>query len=408
MVNINGKPWEELQFKDVQDYLSDPDSNENCFFEYKIDKVEPAKLVKEISAFANTYGGYIFLGVDDNKNIIGCTAWDEQRIHITIHNGITPTPQFDVKCFSADDKIIYVIKIEEGAMPPYITNKGDICERVSSGSCVVTESGKLNQMYHKRADQFARIKNKIELPEIKIESATQSSVFAYLDFGFSIATSSDLKMREKFNNANLKAIGDFLRSFQAGFSISLIGTAYLFSVGTVIAHDMRGNQIPAEVGCHNFMEVMRDGSVRGRVVLVADSAAEYVDVKTIMAFMDNIYPKVYSMIFGDDFSELFIYAYQYEKFTVVKQFVPIYDMSESDSKETREMFEQYLPAHRRKYGNNIMIIGGRIPRSDYQLIDRRLFEKEKVEYNSTNLYRELFYSFYKSLGYIDTPAKAKD
>lgn len=408
MVNINGKPWEELQFKDVQDYLSDLDSNENCFFEYKIDKVEPAKLVKEISAFANTYGGYIFLGVDDNKNIIGCTAWDEQRIHITIHNGITPTPQFDVKCFSADDKIIYVIKIEEGAMPPYITNKGDICERVSSGSCVVTESGKLNQMYHKRADQFARIKNKIELPEIKIESATQSSVFAYLDFGFSIATSSDLKMREKFNNANLKAIGDFLRSFQAGFSISLIGTAYLFSVGTVIAHDMRENQIPAEVGCHNFMEVMRDGSVRGRVVLVADSAAEYVDVKTIMAFMDNIYPKVYSMIFGDDFSELFIYAYQYEKFTVVKQFVPIYDMSESDSKETREMFEQYLPAHRRKYGNNIMIIGGRIPRSDYQLIDRRLLEKEKVEYNSTNLYRELFYSFYKSLGYIDTPAKAKD
>lgn len=216
MVNINGKPWEELQFKDVQDYLSDPDSNENCFFEYKIDKVEPAKLVKEISAFANTYGGYIFLGVDDNKNIIGCTAWDEQRIHITIHNGITPTPQFDVKCFSADDKIIYVIKIEEGAMPPYITNKGDICERVSSGSCVVTESGKLNQMYHKRADQFARIKNKIELPEIKIESATQSSVFAYLDFGFSIATSSDLKMREKFNNANLKAIGGLSTILSSG------------------------------------------------------------------------------------------------------------------------------------------------------------------------------------------------
>ena len=106
-------------------------------------------------------------------------------------------------------------------MPPYITNKGDICERVSSGSCVVTESGKLNQMYHKRADQFARIKNKIELPEIKIESATQSSVFAYLDFGFSIATSSDLKMREKFNNANLKAIGDFLRSFQAGLVFRL-------------------------------------------------------------------------------------------------------------------------------------------------------------------------------------------
>ena len=156
------------------------------------------------------------------------------------------------------------------------------------------------------------------------------------------------------------------------------------------------------------MEVMRDGSVRGRIVLTADSDAEYVDAKTIMCLMDHVYPKVYSMIFGDDFSELFIHAYQYEKFTVVKQFVPIYDMSESDSKETREMFEQYLPAHRRIYGNNIMIIGGRVPRIDYQLIDRRLLEKEKVEYNSQNLYGELFYSFYKSLGYIDTPTKAKD
>lgn len=408
MVNINSKPWEELQFKDVQDYLSDPDSNENCFFEYKIDKVEPAKLVKEISAFANTYGGYIFLGVDDNKNIVGCTAWNEQRIHITIHNGITPTPQFDVKRFSADDKIIYVIKIEEGAMPPYITNKGDICERVSSSSCVVTESGKLNQMYHKRADQFARIKNKIELPEIKIESTTSSNVFAYLDFGFSITISDNSKTREKFDNANLEAISDFLRSFKSGFSVSFIGTTYLFSFGTIVAQNMIGKQIPAEAGYHNFMEVMQDGSVRGRVILTADSDAEYVDAKTIMCLMDHVYPKVYSMIFGDDFSNLFVCAHQYEKFTVVKQFVPIYDMSESDSQETRELFEQYLPAHRKKYGNNTVIIGGRLPRSDYLLIDRRYFDLAKIEYNTENLYRELFYSCYKSLGYIDKPTMAKD
>ena len=92
----------------------------------------------------------------------------------------------------------------------------------------------------------------------------------------------------------------------------------------------------------------------------------------------------------------------------MKQFVPIYDMSESDSQETRELFEQYLPAHRKKYGNNTVIIGGRLPRSDYLLIDRRYFDSAKIEYNTENLYRELFYSCYKSLGYIDKPTMAKD
>lgn len=400
MVNINSKPWEELQFKDVQDYLSDPDSNENCFFEYKIDKVEPAKLVKEISAFANTYGGYIFLGVDDNKNIIGCTAWDEQRIHITIHNGITPTPQFDVKCFSADDKIIYVIKIEEGAMPPYITNKGDICERVSSGSCVVTESGKLNQMYHKRADQLLYIKSQIELPEVEA-AKLPNNVFGYWDFGFSVVTSEQTNLQKNFYRIDLEPIAKYLREINPEFSITRVGYSYVFGMGSATVRTQNGKVVPTAAGVHDFMEIMLDGSVRGRLLLIATPETMDVDITSLFYFSSSFLRKVYSLIFGDDYSEIFVYAQKYEKLTVLKQFVPFYKLGTEDSESDKNRYREYLENHKRKYGNNLIMTSNRIPKSDYEIIDRKYFDELNMAYNTENLYHELFYSAFMNLGYID-------
>lgn len=400
MVNINSKPWEELQFKDVQDYLSDPDSNENCFFEYKIDKVEPAKLVKEISAFANTYGGYIFLGVDDNKNIVGCTAWNEQRIHITIHNGITPTPQFDVKCFSADDKIIYVIKIEEGAMPPYITNKGDICERVSSGSCVVTESGKLNQMYHKRADQLLHIKSQIELPEVEA-AKLPSNVFGYWDFGFSVVTSEQTNLQKNFYTIDLEPIAKYLREINPEFSISRVGYSYVFGMGSATVRTQNGKVVPTAAGVHDFMEIMLDGSVRGRLLLIATPETADVDITSLFYYSSSFLRKVYSLIFGDDYSEIFVYAQKYEKLTVLKQFVPFYKLGTEDSESDKNRYREYLENHKRKYGNNLIMTSNRIPKSDYEIIDRKYFDELNMAYNTGNLYRELFYSAFMNLGYID-------
>lgn len=400
MVNINNKPWDELQIKDVQDYLSDPDSNENCFFEYKIDKVEPAKLVKEISAFANTYGGYIFLGVDDNKNIVGCTAWNEQRIHITIHNGITPTPQFDVKCFSADDKIIYVIKIEEGAMPPYITNKGDICERVSSGSCVVTESGKLNQMYHKRADQLVHIKSQIELPEVEA-AKLPDNVFGYWDFGFSVVTSEQTNLQKKFYTIDLEPIAKYLREINPEFSITRVGYSYVFGMGSATVRTQNGKVVPTAAGVHDFMEIMLDGSVRGRLLLIATPETADVDITSLFYYSSSFLRKVYSLIFGDDYSEIFVYAQKYEKLTVLKQFVPFYKLGTEDSESDKNRYREYLENHKRKYGNNLIMTSNRIPKSDYVIIDRKYFDELNMAYNTGNLYRELFYSAFMNLGYID-------
>ena len=113
MINIRGRQWNELTAVDIEKAIEEND--ESFFFEYKEDAVQPKKLIEEISAFANTYGGYIFVGVADDKKITGCSQWNEQRIHITIHESMSPVPSCDIKRFVlSGNKVVFVIKVDEG------------------------------------------------------------------------------------------------------------------------------------------------------------------------------------------------------------------------------------------------------------------------------------------------------
>lgn len=69
-------------------------------------------------------------------------------------------------------------------MPPYITNRGDIYERVSSGSFPIKDSTRLNQLYQKKKDELIRVKNIVELLPLEIDRNFPENIFAYLDFGF--------------------------------------------------------------------------------------------------------------------------------------------------------------------------------------------------------------------------------
>lgn len=59
MLNINNKTWEKLRAKDIITFLNVLEE-ETFFFEFKQDDIKPDHFIKEVSAFANTYGGYIF------------------------------------------------------------------------------------------------------------------------------------------------------------------------------------------------------------------------------------------------------------------------------------------------------------------------------------------------------------
>ena len=84
------------------------------------------EIYKEVIAFANTEGGCIYVGVDDEGNAVGMENVDEELLRIT--NGIRDSVVPDVTVFTqytiTDDRVIR-ISVSEGTGKPYcLRSKG--------------------------------------------------------------------------------------------------------------------------------------------------------------------------------------------------------------------------------------------------------------------------------------------
>lgn len=398
MININNKSWEQLSFSDIEAFLVN--GEESTFFEFKEDRETNEKLIKEIVAFSNTYGGYIFLGINDKKEIAGCSAWDEQRIHATIHDSIIPTPIFDTKKLTrADGTVVYVIKIEEGPLPPYVNSKGQIFERLSSGSFPVKDSGKLTLFYNKHADAINKIKNKIELPELVFSNQLPHNFCGYLDMGFSLVCSEMTALQKHPFDYDFSQVVEYLKSIGlAKFSISRVGEAYQISFGDLSLKDNNGNEQLIDAGLNNYIEIMRDGSIRCRIFLSANVGTSIVPIYRLIVF-NSEFQNIYRLIFEQDLGNSFIYAQKYIKLTVIKQFVPVFGVYKDHN--TNDCFQPMSDAHNDKYGGNLVIIGNRIPWNGYEVIDKRYLTDKKIAWSVDNLLRELFDNKYHDLGFID-------
>jgi predicted HTH transcriptional regulator len=66
MYNPFNKKIEELTFDDLHT-LIDNEVTEGFYLEFKSNFQEPRKIAKSIASFANTYGGWYFIGVDDEE-----------------------------------------------------------------------------------------------------------------------------------------------------------------------------------------------------------------------------------------------------------------------------------------------------------------------------------------------------
>lgn len=394
MLNINGIEWEKLTYQDIVQHLSENCDDETFFFEFKEDAETPNGLAKEICAFANTYGGYIFIGVDDNKNITGCPNWTEEKINNIIYNNISPVPKFDIKKLISDDgKQVFVIKIEEGIDPPYIsTKKGIIYHRVSSSSCPVKDAYVLNHLYNKRMNNMSKLKDIIEIDTIN-PSQFPDNLCATLDVGFSFVSKDAIKLGNAFTRANLEEISQKIKSKTNQYSITRLGHSYVFTLGNMSASNSSNYRFPADL--HHFIEIMPYGTMRYRILLGCEKNTDKVDIGQIMIISD-LYKMVYFEIFGEEVAKQFIGAYKYEYLHVYKQFIPIFNID-------APQFKRYLYDHQVKYGENHIITSSRIPKTGYNLIDRQEFEYYGKEYNSKNLSDYLMESSFTILGYIDPP-----
>lgn len=397
MININGKEWNKLKLKDIEKFLLYVEDDETFFIEFKDENIRNTQLTKELSAFANSYGGYLFLGVDDSKNIIGCTnKWTELKINTIICNGISPMPQIDIKKFNlSNNKKLYVIKVEEGLNPPYVTNDGHIYHRVSSSSDRVKDSNTLNNLYQKSKDNIKKIEQKIYIPEIT--GQIPENLCGYIDFGFSLVTRNLEKTKKNVKEADINKISELLKKNNQKYSISKVGFSISITVGE--ASLKRGNEeILTNGGLMNFMEILPDGSFRCRIIITSEKNSSIASITSI-TLIHSLFCEIYKIVFGNSFASNFIEAQHYEKLTVLKLFQPKILVHEED--KYKHIFDEFYKEHLMKYGNNIIVNSNRVPMSGFFIIDKSIFDLNKIKFNSENLYSQLFYTTYHLLGYVN-------
>lgn len=79
------------------------------------------KIAKELIAFANTRGGFLFLGVDDDKSIYGIEGEkaDAELIKETAEKYCEPPVKYELINFEIDRKDILIVRVFESDIKPH-------------------------------------------------------------------------------------------------------------------------------------------------------------------------------------------------------------------------------------------------------------------------------------------------
>lgn len=141
---------------------------EDSQHQFKVDVTNASSIAAEMAAFANTKGGMIIIGVDNQHNIVGLSDDDIRRINQLISNAATNNiknpinPQTENVIIS--DKKVIVVTVDEGLDKPYFDNEGAVYVKSGSDKRKVTSKEELRRLFQ-TSDIF-------HADEIPVRSAT--------------------------------------------------------------------------------------------------------------------------------------------------------------------------------------------------------------------------------------------
>jgi predicted HTH transcriptional regulator len=122
--------------------------NLRCEFKRKFSSSE--KIAREMIAFANTRGGVILLGVDDNKKIVGVDS-EKSEAELIKDAGLNycePALNFNIEYVDLNGKEVVIVEIPESDKKPhriqdylneFDINKAKVCIRVNDKSVMASK-----------------------------------------------------------------------------------------------------------------------------------------------------------------------------------------------------------------------------------------------------------------------------
>jgi hypothetical protein len=144
------KPIQELAASDLDKLIND-EVAEGYWVEYKSEFQSNKKIAKSIASFANTYGGWYFVGVEADKarnvatDICGFSSTSVPdpvaKIRDIIKSHIDPVPIFHLGLVGLDeDKAVLIVHVPGNQETPFITRDGRIYRRLGDSSEPVPEN----------------------------------------------------------------------------------------------------------------------------------------------------------------------------------------------------------------------------------------------------------------------------
>jgi hypothetical protein len=176
----------QLTFSDIEDLVNVRQEREGYHLDFKgefgnhPDKAKK-ELAKDISAFANTSGGYLIIGVDKNYKIVGVEKIIQNKsidewINQILSSNVEPHIfYFDPKVISVPDseKVILVIHIPESTKKPHIvTERNNYHIRINDSSKSANHN-QIRDMFEFSKNRTDEFNNFLEKRNLKDEESPE-------------------------------------------------------------------------------------------------------------------------------------------------------------------------------------------------------------------------------------------
>lgn len=158
------------------------EEGENLTCEFKRKFSTPEKIAREMIAFANTKGGFLIIGVDDDKEIVGVESEksESELILDAAQNYCEPPLRINIDYVEIKGKEVVVVEILESKLKPHRIQ--DYLNELDINNSVVTI--RVNDKSVQASKEMIRImksrSSEMSLKKYSI-GANEKAVFEYLD-----------------------------------------------------------------------------------------------------------------------------------------------------------------------------------------------------------------------------------
>lgn len=104
----------------IPDFIRLVKTGEGSYLEFKRTISSPEKVAREIAAFANTRGGILLIGVNDNKSVVGVESFYEEEMALekALDYYCVPAVDADIEILPYYERELIIVRIPEAERKP--------------------------------------------------------------------------------------------------------------------------------------------------------------------------------------------------------------------------------------------------------------------------------------------------